>query len=191
MRERVGLALVWCVCVAAVAHVTTQTRFLVLTPGFPLWAYGYKTPPAAPEDWSGRCQGTRPRDCDRPGGMPADTTGATLTIPGSGRSFAVAEITSPYNPADWFPEDHPPMPPIVARGKPDSGFRACAICHYPNGQGLMQNGPVAGLPVDHVLRQLADFASGRRKSADVNKANAFEMAAMARNLTPEEARAAA
>ncbi|MBI3047404.1 MAG: c-type cytochrome [Acidobacteria bacterium] len=55
----------------------------------------------------------------------------------------------------------------------------------------MQNGPVAGLPVDYFLRQLADFASGRRRSADVNKANAFEMAAMARNMTPEEQKAAA
>jgi len=51
----------------------------------------------------------------------------------------------------------------------------------------MQNAPVAGLPVDYFLRQLEEFANGRRKSADVNKANAFEMAAMARNLTPAEA----
>lgn len=127
-----------------------QVQFRVLAPGFPLWAYGYKTPPAAPEDWSGRCPGTRPRDCDRPGGMPADTTGVKLTIPGSGRFFTVAEITSPHSPAEWFPEDHP------------------------NGQGLMQNGPVAGLPVDHFLRQLADFASGRRRSADVNKGRSAE-----------------
>ena len=83
------------------------------------------------------------------------------------------------------------MPDIVAHGKQETRFRACAICHYPNGLGLMQNGPVAGLPVDYFLRQIADFASGRRKSADLNKANAFEMAAMARNLTPEEARTSA
>ena len=85
----------------------------------------------------------------------------------------------------------PPMPEIVAHGKEATGFRACAICHYPNGQGLMQNAPVAGLPVDYFLRQIEEFANGRRKSADVNKANAFEMAAMARNLTPAEAKAAA
>ncbi len=174
------------------AHLLAQaSRFLALTPGFPLWAYGYKTPPAAPEDWSGRCPGNTPRDCDRPGGMPSDTTGNRLSLPGSDKTFTVAEITSPFAPADWFPNDHPPMPDIVAHGKQATRFRACAICHYPNGLGLMQNGPVAGLPVDYALRQLADFASGRRKSADLNKANAFEMAAMARNLTPEEARAAA
>ncbi len=114
-----------------------------------------------------------------------------MRLAGSDRTFTIAEITSPYNPADWFPNDHPPMPDIVAHGKEASGFRACAICHFPNGQGLMQNAPVAGLPVDYFLRQIADFASGRRKTSDLHKANGFEMIAMARNLTPAEAKAAA
>ncbi|MBI4888749.1 MAG: c-type cytochrome [Acidobacteria bacterium] len=186
------LAAVLAACAAAgTIHPAAQAGFLALMPGFPLWAYGYKTPPAAPEDWSGRCPGETPRDCDRPGGMPADTTGTKLSLAGSDRTFTVAEITSPYNPADWFPGDHPPMPDIVGRGKAATRFRACAICHYPTGSGLMQNAPVAGLPVDYFLRQLAEFANGKRKSADINKANAWEMAAMARNLTPDEARQAA
>ena len=186
-----GKPIAWNEFAKMFASAGRSADFLALGPGFPLWAYGYKTVPAAPADWSGRCPGTRPRDCDRPGGMPTATSNALLRLEGSDRSFTVAEITAPYNPADWFPGDHPRMPDIVARGKEATGFRACAICHYPNGQGLMQNAPVAGLPVDYFLRQLADFASGRRKSADVNKANAFEMAAMARNLTPAEARVAA
>ncbi len=192
MRTRVGVWLLLAACVAAGgARLHTQEQFLHTRSDFPLWAYGYITPPPVPEDWSGRCPGTRPRDCDRPGGMPTDTSGALLRLAGSDRAFTIAQITSPYSPADWFPNDHPPMPDIVAKGKEASGFRACAICHYPNGQGLMQNAPVAGLPVDYFLRQIAEFASGRRKSADVHKANAFEMAAMARNLTPDEAKAAA
>ena len=193
MNKRTGLLLT---LLAGLAYGSVQllaqtSPFLALAPGFPLWAYGYKTPPALPEDWSVKCPGNTPRDCDRPGGMPADTTGQKLTLAGSDLSFTVAEITSPHNPADWFPNDHPPMPDIVAHGKQATRFRACAICHYPNGLGLMQNAPLAGLPVDYFMRQLADFASGKRRSADVNKANAFEMAAMARNLTPEEARASA
>jgi cytochrome c553 len=123
--------------------------------------------------------------------MPTDNSGTLMRLKGSDRTFTVSQITSPHNPADWFPNDHPPMPDIVAHGKEASGFRACAICHFPNGQGLMHNAPVAGLPVDYFLRQIADFASGRRRTADLHKANAFEMAAMARNLTPEEAQAAA
>jgi len=177
---------------AAFRQLAETDTFLALTDlEFPLWAYGYREPPANAEDWSDRCEGTRPRDCDRPGGMPRDTTGELLSVPGSDRQFPVEIITHPYTPADWFPNDHPPMPQIVAHGKEDSGFRACAICHYPNGHGLMQNGPLAGLSVDYFLQQLDDFANDRRLTADLNKANGFEMAAMARNMTDEEQRQAA
>jgi cytochrome c553 len=186
MKIRVGALLALAVFVLA-----GSTRLHTQRPELPLWAYGYITAPAMPEDWSERCLGNRPRDCDRPGGMPTDDSGTLMRLKGSDRTFTIAQITSPYDPADWFPEDHPPMPDIVAHGKRESGFRACAICHFPNGQGLMHNGPVAGLPVDYFLRQIADFSSGRRRTADLHKANGFEMAAMARNLTPEEARAAA
>jgi cytochrome c553 len=156
--------------------------------GFPLWAYGYIQPPQPAEDWSKKCLGTRPRDCDRPGGMPKDTSGKLMYLEGSDLAFTQAQITSPYAPADWFPGDHPQMPDIVAYGREDIGMRACAICHLPNGQGLMQNAPVAGLPVDYFLRQLDDLATGKRQTTDTHKANGYEMAAMARALTPEQAR---
>lgn len=161
------------------------------TAGFPLWAYGYITPPEPAEDWSEKCLGSRPRDCDRPGGMPKDPSNTLLHLPGSDLAFTQAQITAPFSPADWFPGDHPQMPDIVAYGNEEIGLRACAICHLPNGQGLMQNAPVAGLPADYFLRQLADMASGKRKTSDPHKANGFEMAAMARALTPEQAIAAA
>ena len=159
--------------------------------GLPLWAYGYIEPPTAPADYSTRCLGNRPLDCDRPGGLPNDPLNTLHRLPGSEGAFTVAQITHRYGPADWFPQDHPPMPEVVARGKESIGMRACALCHLPNGKGLMQNGGVAGLPVEYILRQLADFKAGRRTSADRNKANAFEMAAIARNLSAEEAQAAA
>jgi cytochrome c553 len=158
---------------------------------FPLWAYGYITPPEPPEDWSQSCLGSRPRDCDRPGGMPKDPTNQLLKVEGSDLEFTLAVITSPFTPADWFPGDHPVMPEIVAHGNEEIGLRACAICHLPNGQGLMQNAPVAGLSVEYFLQQLDDLASGKRVTSDPHKANGFEMAAMARAMTPEQARAAA
>jgi cytochrome c553 len=160
-------------------------------PGFPLWAYGYITPPEPAEDWSEKCLGSRPRDCDRPGGMPKDPSNTLLRLPGSDLAFTQAQITAPFSPADWFPGDHPEIPDIVAYGNEEIGLRACAICHLPNGQGLMQNAPVAGLSVDYFLRQLADMASGKRKTSDPHKANGFEMAAMSRALTPEQAMEAA
>ena len=161
------------------------------TAGFPLWAYGYITLPASPGDYSATCLGERPLDCDRAGGLPSDPQNIVRRLPGSDGAFTIAQINYRYGPADWFPGDHPAMPDIVARGKEAIGLRACALCHLPNGKGLMQNGGVAGLPAQYFLQQLADFKSGRRRSADLNKANGFEMAAIARNLTDDEARAAA
>jgi cytochrome c553 len=152
-------------------------------PDFPLWAYGYITLPTAPQDYSVKCQGEKPSDCDRPGGLPVDPQNTPHTLAGSTGTFSVAQINYRYGPADWFPDDHPPMPEIVAHGKQSNGSRACSICHLPNGKGLMQNGGVAGLPKDYILRQLADFKSGKRRTFDSNKANGFEMQAIARNLT--------
>lgn len=185
MRKTGGVWLIVLACLVA-AGVRLHTQAAAL----PLWAYGYIAPPVAPGDYSKRCTGANPQDCDR-GTLPNDPTNTPRSLGGSDRQFTLAQINARYAPADWFPGDHPPMPAIVAHGKEAIGLRACAMCHLPNGKGLMQNGPVAGLPVDYFLRQIADFKSGRRGSGDLNKANGYEMQAIARNLTDAEAKAAA
>jgi cytochrome c553 len=78
------------------------------------------------------------------------------------------------------------MPDIVAHGKQAAGTRACALCHFPNGQGKMENGGVAGLSASYIRQQLKAFQSGARHSADPRKANTNEMAQIARSLTDEE-----
>ncbi len=194
--NRAGILLLVWSCLFICPSLFAQDNIVYIDPaiapshqeGFPLWAYGYIEPPQPPEDWSQNCLGTRPRDCDRPGGMPQDTSGTMLKVEGSDLAFTQTQITAPFSPADWFPGDHPEMPEVVAYGMEDIGMRACAICHLPNGQGLMQNAPVAGLSVDYFLRQLEDLASGKRVTTDSHKANGFEMAAMARALSPEQAR---
>jgi len=162
---------------------------LLRAAGLPLWGYGYITPPASPADYSNKCTGARPFDCAR-GGPPTDA-GTIRHLAGSDGAFTLAQIHADYAPADWYPGDHPRMPDIVAHGKEAIGLRACGLCHYPNGQGKAENAPVTGLPVDYFLQQMADFRSGARKSADPNKANAFEMAAIAQGLTDAETKAAA
>jgi cytochrome c553 len=177
--------LVGILCAAASLVVRAQMTMI------PLWAYGYIAYPANPGDYTQKCQGERADPCDRPGGLPTDPNNTPRTLAGSERTFSVAQINARYNPADWFPNDHPPMPDIVAHGKEANGVRACGICHLPNGKGLMQNGSVSGLPRDYILQQLGDFRSGKRHTADPNKANGYEMQAIARNLTDAEAQAAA
>ena len=39
-------------------------------------------------------------------------------LPDSDRSYTQAQIENDFAPPDWFPEDHPPMPAVVANGRP-------------------------------------------------------------------------
>jgi len=154
----------------------------------PPWAYGFLTggaEPAAPP-----CpRDARPLDCARIGApRPKDVT---HKLPGTDRTFAEYDIHYDYGPADWYPEDHPPMPSIVARGRESDTVRACALCHYPNGQGKPENAPVAGQSAAYILQQLQAFRSGTRRSADPRKANTNEMIQIARSLTEAEMKAAA
>lgn len=156
----------------------------------PSWAYGYLTPPAAGESAPPCPAGALPLDCAYPG-APVAEDGVKHALPGTDRRFTRNEAYFDYGPGDWYPGDHPAMPPIVANGRQASKLRACALCHYPNGQGKMENGGIAGLPAAYILQQLADFKSGARRSADPRKANTNEMAAIAAALTDAEAKAAA
>jgi cytochrome c553 len=154
------------------------------------WAYGYVTTgsePVAPP-----CSETsKPHECSRPGrAWPED--GIPLTLPGSDRHPTIAQVQSYYDTADWYPEDHPAtVPPIVQYGRESDRLRSCAHCHFHNGQGKPENGHLAGLPVNYFMQQMALFRSGGRKSADPRKANANEMAQIARFMTDAEVKAAA
>src|SRR6267378_4337606 len=58
---------------------------------------------------------------------------AMKTLPGSTKQYTQAQIDDPFNPPDWYPDAHPPMPEIVARGGPKPDGRACAQCHLTSG----------------------------------------------------------
>jgi cytochrome c553 len=115
-----------------------------------------------------------------------------LRLAGTDRTFTITQVQARYNPADWYPQDHPAnVPDIVQHGRESDRLRACAHCHYHNGQGKPENGHVTGLPVNYFLQQLALFKSGGRTSADPRKANHAEMTQIARFLTDAEMKAAA
>src|SRR5579864_2945243 len=115
-------------------------------------------------------------------------------LPGSTQSFTMKQIRDTGNPVDWFPQDHPPMPTIVAhRRSPNANpwIGSCGLCHYPNGRGRPENAGVAGLPAGYILEQLQDFKAGARRTADPGKRNTAVMAGNAGGITDEEAKAAA
>jgi cytochrome c553 len=167
-------------CLATVAAIAALTAAALRAadgpsgPGYPAWAYAI-TPPPPP--------GTTPAPAPPVDKEPKHLAGTT-------RTFTIAQIADANTPADWFPEDHPTMPSIVASGRQPM-VRACAYCHYPNGKGRPSNGGVAGLPVSYILQTLGDFKNGLRKPGDSRKVNVNQMIAFAKNMTPEEMRAAA
>jgi cytochrome c553 len=117
--------------------------------------------------------------------------GTRHTLPGSERAFTLDQIRARFGPADWFPGDHPSMPPIVANGREGAGIWACALCHYPNGQGKAENAGVAGLKPAYFIQQLRDMQNGLRRSANTEKANTNLMIAYAAGMTDAEMAAAA
>jgi len=108
------------------------------------------------------------------------------SVPGSDKHYTQAQIDDPFNPPDWFPGEHPPMPEIVAHGGPKPAGRACAQCHLPSGDGHPESAGLAGLPASYIARQMAVFKSGQRANA-----RAGVMIAMAQVLSVDEVNAAA
>ena len=82
------------------------------------------------------------------------------TVPGSSQKYSLAQIDDPFNPPDWFPDEHPPMPQVVAHGGPKPAGRACALCHLPSGDGHPESASLAGLPAHYLRRQVDAFKSG-------------------------------
>lgn len=115
--------------------------------------------------------------------------GEPRRVPGSEREYRWSEI-SLYNPPDWHPEGHPPMPPIVARGREPEVF-ACGYCHLPNGQGKPENSSLAGLPAEYIMQQIEDYKAGLRTSSEPQMGPPSNMRALALNVTDEEVAEAA
>ena len=108
-------------------------------------------------------------------------------VPGSTRSYTLADYDEMFGAPDWFPQDHPPMPHIVARGREPAW--ACAYCHLPTGQGRPENAPLAGLPAAYIVEQVRAFRSGERVTGRPETAK--WMPAEARNVTDADLKLAA
>jgi len=158
MRKSVGAAMAAAFCLAG----TAAAQDVFEPPG---WAY-----PLMDE---GRGRG------------PDD--GTLLSVPGSDLQRTQSQIDDPFNPPDWYPEEHPPLPEIIAHGRPPD-LRACGQCHMLHGMGHPESAMMAGLPVNYVIQQMRDFKSGARISL-YRRHNS--MVAAATHATEEEVRVAA
>jgi cytochrome c553 len=133
MRALVSIAALGMLVLPAVqAHAQAPAQSL------PEWAYPVAPPPKAP-------------DAVKP-----------IQLPGSTKQYTQAQIDDRFSPPDWYPQEHPPLPDVVAHGRPPNGL-ACALCHLTSGGGHPESAGISGLPVQYFLRQMAEFKSGIRK----------------------------
>ncbi len=153
-------------------------------------AKGKQTPPApqTPLPWA------YPLNTPAPSGAPAAAPAKPDTephrLPGSSVALTTAQIRDLFNPPDWYPDDHPPMPEIVAHGRRPE-VRACGYCHLPNGQGRPENAALAGLPAGYIVQQMADYRNGLRKSSEPAMGPPAAMLALGLAATDAEAQSAA
>jgi len=112
----------------------------------------------------------------------AEESKEPIHIPGSSKAYTAAEIDDLANPPDWFPNEHGAVPSIIQHAK--GGALACGACHLMSGHGHPESADLAGLPVEYLVRQMADFKNEARTDGG-------RMAEIGKVISNEDARQAA
>lgn len=105
-----------------------------------------------------------------------------MHVPGSTKAYTQDQIDDHMNPPDWFPDEHAPMPRVVAHGG-GTDVLGCASCHLASGLGHPESAYLAGESAEYIERQLSDFKAHLRMGEGMND--------ITRNLTDEDAKEAA
>src|SRR6267378_2959198 len=116
-----------------------------------------------------------------PGFKPKPDDGTPRRVAGSGATYTLAQLRDRFISPVWHPEEHPPQPEVVARGRKPDVF-ACGFCHRADGPGGPENA--------YLAQQMADYKSGARKTS-VPGRNVDLMISLARAATDAEVQAAA
>jgi cytochrome c553 len=150
---------------ASIALLVLIPSVVIAADALPNWAFLARTPgiPEGPEN-------NQPRQ-----------------RPGSDRAYTQAQIDDIFNPPDWYPNEHPPMPQLVAHGKMPV-VHGCAQCHLTTGRGHPESANLAALPAGYIEEQIAEFRNGSRTSS--LPANSI-MITMSKELTEDEVKPAA
>jgi cytochrome c553 len=120
--------------------------------------------------------------------QPPPDNGQPKHVAGSTKAFTEKQINDFADPPDWFPDEHPPMPQLVAHGKAPV-VHACDQCHLTTGRGHPESGNLAGLPAGYIQEQIAAFRDGSRKSSVAGRSGNMIMFASA--LTDDDVKEAA
>jgi cytochrome c553 len=137
-------------------------------PGIPGWAYPVAAAVPGPKD-----------------------DGTAFHVPNSTIGMTLTQARNASDAPDWHPDEHPPMPDVVRKGRIADGVRACGYCHYPNGLGRPENASVAGLPIAYFIQQVNDFKNGLRKTSEPSMRPPQLMVATAKAAADADIRTAA
>ena len=99
-----------------------------------------------------------------PGYQPPPDNGQPRHVAGSTKAYSLKQVDDIFNPPDWYPNEHPLMPELVAHGKPPI-VHGCAQCHLTSGSGHPESANISGLPAGYIIEQLAQFRDGSRTSS--------------------------
>jgi cytochrome c553 len=159
------------------------TKYLCLA--IVLWAMASAAPPLpedGPPSWAFTVAGPDYK-------QPLDD-GTVRHVPGSTAGWTLTQLRDLFFAPDWHPEEHPPMPEVVAHGRKPNVY-ACGFCHRADGPGGPENAGLAGLPVAYIVQQMADFKSGARNSAVAKHLPSVAMEAVGKAASDEEVVSAA
>jgi cytochrome c553 len=105
---------------------------------------------------------------------------SALHVTGSKVTYTQAALS--HTSPDWFPQDHAPVPHVVAVGRKPAS--ACAECHGINGAGAPATAILDSLPKAYIRAQLAAFRAGERGMG--GPATTHDMVDEARALKPHD-----
>jgi cytochrome c553 len=149
--------------VAILAAMAAPTA-MATAAGLPVWAY-----PVNP-----------------PGAAPTTDDGSVHHVPNSAVALTRTQIAAIGGEVpDWHPDEHPPMPAIVAKGRAPQVY-ACGYCHLPSGAGRPENASLAGLTPAYIEQQMRAFRNGDRPGSEPGRLPQTVMIAVAKAATEAE-----
>lgn len=120
---------------------------------------------------------------------PADD-GKLVHVPDSTAGYTWSELRNRFIAPLWHPDDHPPLPDVVASGRKPDVF-ACGFCHRADGPGGPENADLAGLPRSYIIQQMSDFKRGARGTALPGRTPPTLMISLSKQTTDAEVDVAA
>jgi len=127
---------------------------------------------------------------NNPGYKPPVDDGSLVRVPDSTAGYTWSQLRDRFIAPVWHPNDHGPLPDIVAHGRKPDVF-ACGFCHRAEGPGGPENSDLAGLPKSYIIQQIADYKSGARRTAAPGRSPPSLMMALSKPITDAEVERAA